>query len=245
MKLFTLEDSRSPIVQRAAQQAIASQGSPSALAQVGAVWAWIRRHVRLVSDAELARLAGIEDPEEAEVLVRPVDILNMPQPMGDCDCQAMLGAAMLAALEIPSEFVTIAAAPDDPDRYSHVYVLAQLPGGRQVPLDFSHAPGPGWVALSLGKARVWYSPRVGLGAINIDWGGLIKTGVESTADILKARYAQPPVGTYIQKNGQVTYRQPAGASALAIPGVSASGSWLTIGAVLIVIVLLLAMMGKR
>jgi hypothetical protein len=245
MKLFTLEDAGSPIVRRAAEEAIAALSVRNAMAEAAAVWMWIRRHVRLVSDVELARLAGFPEPEEAEVLIRPVDLLRMPQPQGDCDCQAMLGAAMLRALGIDSEFATIAADPGDPSRYSHVYVLAKMPCGRQVPLDFSHAPGPGWMALSLGKTRVWYSRRVGLGAV--DWGGLLKIGTQTTADILKARYGQPPVGTYIQSgpSGQTIYRQPEGASALQFPGISASGSWVTYAAILVAVVILIGLMKGR
>lgn len=61
------------------------------------VWARIRQDVQFRDDAELAR--GITaDPEQAEVLIRPVDLVTMPRPQGDCDDQAMLCASMLRAL---------------------------------------------------------------------------------------------------------------------------------------------------
>jgi len=254
MKLFALEDARSPIVRRAAQEAIGLLPLRNAMAEAAAVWVWIRRHVRLVSDVDLARLAGCPEPEEAEVLIRPVDLLRMPQPQGDCDCQAMLGAAMLRALGIDSEFATIAADPADPTTYSHVYVLVKLPCGRELPLDFSHAPGPGWTAISLGKARVWHSQRVGLAGIGrrflgaIDWGSLLQSGVSSFERIAEARWGQPPVGTYIQTGAageKILYRQPPTASALQFPGITAGGSWLSLAAILVVVVILIGLLRGR
>jgi len=55
-----------------------------------------------------------KQPELAEVLIRPVDLLAMRTPSGDCDDFSMLAAAMLRALGIRASFKTAAA---DAGRY--------------------------------------------------------------------------------------------------------------------------------
>lgn len=82
-------------------------------------------------------------------------------------------------------------------------------------------------------------PRLGA----IDWGSLLETGVEAGAKIATARYGVAPEGTYIQQGNNVTYRQPAGASALSFPGASldvggsSSSLLLIVGAVVLLMVL--------
>jgi len=239
MQEFIAADATHPLVMAAAQEAIAGLAPNDAAGRVRAVFNWIKRRILLVTDAELAGLGGFLQAEDAEVLIRPVDLLGMPQPQGDCDDFAMLGAAMLRALGISSELITIAADPADRSRYSHVYLLAILPCGRRVPLDLSHGPYPGWQPASLGKTRIWVNQRPGLGAIN--WGSLLQIGAETGAKIATARYAQPPAGTYIQSgpSGQVIYRQPEDATAFQFPTTQLSGGlsgWITAG--LLVIALL-------
>lgn len=76
-----------------------------------------------------------------------------------------------------------------------------------------------------------------------DWAiQTIQDSIRAAADILKARYGQPPPGTYIQQGDKIIWRQPAGAGPLVFPGigVGASGiplSWLIILAGLLIIVL--------
>lgn len=70
----------------------------------------------------------------------------------------------------------------------------------------------------------------------------IQQSIRTAGEILKSRFGQPPAGTYIQQDGQIIYRQPAGAGPLAFPGigVGASGvplSWIVILAGLLLIVL--------
>lgn len=246
MQEFIAADSQHPNVQAAAREATAGVMAGDVANHIRAVWAWIKRRVRLVSDAELARLGGFPNAEEAEVLIRPADILTMPEPQGDCDDFAMLGAAMLRVLGISSEFITVAADPTDLTRYSHVYLLAVLPSGERLPLDLSHGEYPGWFPGTLGKTRIWVSPQRGLGAI--DWGALVQIGAEAGSKIATARYAQPPTGTYIQTgpSGQVIYRQPEGsATGFQFPTTQITGNWMTIAAIVaLALVLILSLRGR-
>ncbi len=216
MAAYAIADARSPIVRRAALEAIAGLPARDQRKEAERVWHWVRRRVRFIEDRELATgLEGIE-PDGAEVLVRPVDLLTMPTPVGDCDDFAMLTAAMLRALGIPWAFRTVAAEPGHPQTYSHVYVVALLPEG-ELPLDTSHGPRPGWEVPAAGKSKTWRPDAMGtLGSI--DWGAMLQHGVTATTDILKARYAHPPAGTFEQSPEGVYYRQPQNAPPYTFPG---------------------------
>lgn len=228
MSQFTLADSRADLIRAAAAQATAGAATPEQAAAM--IHAWVKSHVHFVEDAEPARLAGVPDPQSAEVLIRPIDLLRMPRPSGDCDDFSMLVAAMLLAQGIEPAFKTIKADAENPGAYTHVYVIAKLPTG-DLPIDASHGPAAGWEHANLG-AQVWpiVPRRHALGSLRaIDWGGLIQTGASTAADIFKARYGQPPPGTYIAGNGQTIYRQQPGATDLNFPGIAAGGSGLTLG----------------
>lgn len=218
MRTLAEEDSRHPAIQAAAD--IATAGARQRADAAAGIFRWIKARVLFREDSETAApLAGILDPADAEVLIRPVDLLNMDQPAGDCDDFATLTASMLLAADIRPEFRTIAADPESPD-YSHVYCRAILPGGRVMALDTSHGPEPGWEYPQHSKAKSWSFPRMKrLGAMP-DWGiDLLKIGAQTGSQIATARYAQPPAGTYkTGADGSVYYRQPEGASALAFPG---------------------------
>jgi len=93
------------------------------------------------------------------------------------------------------------------------------------------------------KKKVWTASSQ-LGSLGLaDWAvRSIQDSIRAAADILKARYGQPPPGTYIQEGDRIIWRQPAGAGPLVFPGigVGASGiplSWLIILAGILIIVL--------
>jgi len=76
-------------------------------------------------------------------------LLGMSSPAGDCDDFSMLTGAMLLAAGIPSvEVFTVAADGIDPNRWSHVYLVAHLGAGGSEPLvmDCSHGQWFGWEA---------------------------------------------------------------------------------------------------
>jgi transglutaminase-like putative cysteine protease len=235
------QDSQHPIVRRAAYAAIAGAGS-DARKEAEAIHQWIRNHVKFVEDSTLAGFS--DDPENAEVLVRPIDLLTMPQPAGDCDDFSMLAAAMLRAVGIPAAFRTVAA--DGTPNYSHVYVLALLPDREPLPIDASHGPYAGWEANATGKQRTWPIDEqeattmqqrnlAGLGFTvddttdtsggGIDWTSIIDTGLNSAAKVLVPRYAVPQLnsGQYIQQGNQVMYQMPANSAGF-FPGPAAGGS---------------------
>ena len=248
MNQISSEDATNEIVQRAAYEANAERPD----CPVAAVHSWIRRHVQFQPDSVIARLAGLPNPDKPEVLIRPVELLTMPRPAGDCDCISTLAASMLRALGTPSAFKTSAANPEDPGVYSHVYVIAQTARG-PLALDASHGPYPGWEVQPVGKARVWPTdgghmrPRT-LGDDYTWWQDLLGTGMKATSSILTSRFAVPQLnpGQYMQQGNSILYQQPTGAGALSLPGTSPGGSSeiLLLGGAAVV-VLMIAMMSKR
>jgi hypothetical protein len=216
------------------------------------VFDWIRSKVRFATDARTA--ADMTDrpaqPHEIELLIRPVDLLRMERPTGDCDDFSMLTAAMLLAAGIRCELVTIAADAEQPDAFSHVYVEAVLPSGR-VPLDTSHGRYLGWEYPAPARKQTWpitgdetTMRSAGLGnAGTMDlahWGAMMgadsqqSTGsrilenvIGGTMRVFERRYGTPPPGTYEQNGDQVYYRQQPGSGPLNFPTVGLTGSGTT------------------
>jgi len=237
-------DSTNPIVRRAALLATQKAGTPRKKAE--AVWAWIHRNVRTVPDAQLAQ--GLTaDPENAELLIRPADVLTMTDPQGDCDDQAGLAAAMLRALGIEVFFRAVKCDPRYPNQFSHVYAVARVDGGELAIDTLDQVPVPGWevsyiAALDFPLEDQEPMKQPNLGAI--DWNEILQTGMDTTSKILTTRLATPQLapGQYIQNTGGVMYQQPANASALSFPGINVGGdssSWLIIGAVVLVVLFLI------
>jgi hypothetical protein len=81
--------------------------------------------------------------EYGETLQSPEATINLGA--GDCDDQAVLGAAMLNSLGYMTRFVTVALR-NSPREHSHVYVEVQdKQTGRWLPLDPTTAESyPGW-----------------------------------------------------------------------------------------------------
>lgn len=138
------------IIQAATQQAVAGASDPAERAR--RIFWWVKQRVRFREDAEQARLASLPAPEQAELIIWPADLLTMREPAGDCDDHATLVAAMLLAAGIEPEFVTIAADPSEPGRYSHVFARARI-GHARLALDTSHGAHPGWEAEAQGKKK--------------------------------------------------------------------------------------------
>jgi len=128
------------------------------------VWWLVRSLVRFRRDIDLAPDIP-QRAEVVEVLIRPLDLVDMARSRGDCDDFSMLAGALLLARGVPFSFATVAADPRDPSQYSHVYVVAHLKDGDRA-LDASHGFYPGWETPNrFGKRKLWGrgGMRVGLG----------------------------------------------------------------------------------
>ena len=140
---YVRETDSDPVIQQAAEYARQRFGA-NAQDPAGLAWGvfWFLKHnMRFVVDeAPMFRL-GL--PNEQDLLISPSVLIRMSDRAGDCDDFTMLGAALLRALKVPYAIVTIAASPDDPGRWSHVFLMAMCPN--PLPLDASHGSGPGWM----------------------------------------------------------------------------------------------------
>ncbi|HBY62788.1 MAG TPA: hypothetical protein DEH78_23440 [Solibacterales bacterium] len=249
MAQYVREDSRSPLVRRAALAA--THGRPTPREQLDGVFRWVKARVRFQLD-EITAAGVADDPASAELLIRPVDLLTMPVPAGDCDDFAMLSAALLRSLGFETRFRTVAASASAPDSYSHVYTLARA-NGEWVALDCSHGPHLGWEVPPAGKTKTWSVDTMhesgGLGAI--DWGSILKSGIDAGATIAKSRWGQPPAGTYQQDGDRILYRAPEGSNQLAFPGIGVNvgpgggGSALLLLGGAALLVLLIVLKGQR
>ncbi len=124
-----------------------------ALCLVENIWRWVWSTCRFVEDAETAApLEAIGYRDIVEVLVLPSEMIRVRR--GDCDDFSMFVAALLEAAGIPWRFVTVAADPDVPDEFSHVYVMG-YPAGVPVALDASHGRFAGWQAQRVFRRKEW------------------------------------------------------------------------------------------
>lgn len=133
-----------PLFQRVAQSSLTwSGGSGDARSIAAGCWWAVKHMMRFVQDSgALYLLVGPHDA--LELLVSPAAMVRARQMQGDCDDFTMMVCAMLQCLGVPFEILTVAASPQDPSRFSHVYARAVMPDGSRIPLDASHGKYPGW-----------------------------------------------------------------------------------------------------
>ena len=141
---YIRESADDDMLQRAAAWLHQSMGggSDDPAMKAWAVFWFLKHFVRFVVDE--APMFRLGEPNQQDLLYSPAVLIRMQDPAGDCDDFTMLGAALLKCLSVPFNIVTIAASPDDPSRWSHVFLMALLPSG-PLALDASHGSGPGWM----------------------------------------------------------------------------------------------------
>ncbi len=178
MRGYALADANDPLIAKRAGYLRDAFREP-----LDAVHRHVSRNLRFRNDDEtVGRVFGQWRPggmgDVVEVLTRPVDIELAQQygrtPEEDCDGYSMYVASLLTSLGIPCAFCTVAVDPQEPTRYSHVYVVAYPKegqyAGRRIAIDASHGPYVGWEAPNpFGKRKEWPVNK-------IDWFGLALIG---------------------------------------------------------------------
>jgi hypothetical protein len=189
---------------------------------------YVKDKVTFVEDEELLKdLFGIDG--DADLIIEPARLLSMPQPMGDCDCHSTLIKSLLLGMGINSEFVTIAAEKDNPNKWSHVYPIATTSKGDSYAMDASHGDYVGWEASEATRKGVWVKgDKVmdGLGQLEMqalsglgqdssgDFGG--ETSIPTSTDVISGG------GTDIITGG--AYGSAAGAGDIFTSGGTTTGS---------------------
>jgi hypothetical protein len=173
---YLVADASSPIIQEFAEKALAMNPADP----IAGVWALVRQSLRFQQDETSAMRLAIDDPRKRdaiEVLIRPVDQALLINLRGygfeDCDGYELFAGCLLYRLGIPCSLVTVAAEPDAPKRFSHVYIACypdgrDTPGGRRIAIDCSHGLYPGWECPNAGRLHEWpigpyYFDCLGLG----------------------------------------------------------------------------------
>lgn len=113
-----------------------------------AIGEYVARNIRFKTDESILASNGLS--QDQELLIPPYLLLQYRA--GDCDDFAQLVCAMLLCAGVSCGFSTIAADPDAPWRWSHVYSVAYLEDGSRYPVDAA--------AAAQGRARAygWESP---------------------------------------------------------------------------------------
>ena len=150
--------SQTPLIASIVDSCIRSlhNSNPQKRDLVRAIFWWIKSHVRFCEDEKtLGEQLGYSDVNQ-ELLIPPVTLLNMPQPMGDCDDFSMLVASLMLAAKVPVWFVTVAVDPSEPFKWSHVYCMVNI-NEVMTPLDASHGKNVGWeTQREVYRRQEWY-----------------------------------------------------------------------------------------
>jgi transglutaminase-like putative cysteine protease len=125
MQRLAVEGSKEPEVRAAAVEALDRYGARehNAVASLRAIFNYVKGRIRFVGD-----------PVGTQAVQSPRATLSLGA--GNCAQRATLLAALAMAIGIPVRlaFRVIAANPDFPSSFSHVYVVARL-GGKSIALD--------------------------------------------------------------------------------------------------------------
>jgi len=132
--------------QSAARMAMGRYGNvalPPLKRRAWAAWWYVKHLVKFIQDDTLL-VSMLNERDQRELLISPAVMVRMSKPQGDCDDFTMMVCALLKALGVPFEIVTISADPHEPDSWSHVYAVAMVEDGERFPMDASHGKYPGW-----------------------------------------------------------------------------------------------------
>lgn len=117
-----------PIIRMTALQLIALVPERDRIAEIDAVFSFVRDKVRYVCDVL-----------DVETLATP--LVTLQTRAGDCDDKTTLLAALLESIGFPTRFVI--AGYMSSDAFEHVYLEVQEPGGEWLPLDPTELGGVG------------------------------------------------------------------------------------------------------
>jgi len=226
--------SNDPLVRRAAlSAALHFKGGPlrSAVAMTDAqmradsCWWWCKHFLRFKHHSTMfeAWSSELGDPHrKLQLLISPDVLVRMRSMEGDCAIYTMMICAMLRALGLPYQIMTLAVDPSQPDVMTHVCARVVLPDGVET-LDASHGQYPGWQVPAEHTMRLWvfdangklteekqgpmfsglhaYRPRRfrarvrGMGAMVCDESGCYDDGTGTSSGIDLSQYY--PLGTSI------------------------------------------------
>jgi hypothetical protein len=152
---MVLEDSESDVIQRYAAYALELGGGDP----LTGVWLAVKPHIRFRQDFDIAADLQVDDSRKdsiVETFIRPADQAMLIEARGagveDCDGFTQFVACLLIALGVPCSLCVVAVDQEQPDRFSHIYVVA-YPNGQRIAMDVSHGAFPGWECPNLGRIR--------------------------------------------------------------------------------------------
>jgi hypothetical protein len=124
MRQLVDEALRDPAIIRLATDIVRGAPAFDDHAEANALYEWVRQNIRFT-----------KDPVNKEKLYPPSELLKIRA--GDCDDISMLLGTLLMAVGYPARVMTVAASPDSPDQFSHVYVEGEVPAGSNqwIPMD--------------------------------------------------------------------------------------------------------------
>lgn len=160
--------------------------------EVFALYQWVQGHIRYT-----------KDPVTKEKLYPPQELLKIRA--GDCDDIAMLLGALAIALGYPARLVTVAANPDFPEDFSHVFTEVEIPAGSGswVAVDAARPnSGFGLQPPVYFRRRAWSltddtsQDMKGACRLNglsdgIDWGSILSQSIAQTPQIIATVEGNP------------------------------------------------------
>jgi len=133
--------SRSPKIADLALKIVRAANVPEKdyAGEMRAIHNWVRDHIRYIRDVH------------GQETLQPPEHTAFVRRAGDCDDKAVLDAALLSSIGIPTRFKVLGVTPE---KYSHVYLQARI-GNNWISLDPIMAGGPGQAP----KPAGWEAPK--------------------------------------------------------------------------------------
>jgi hypothetical protein len=137
---------RDPSIIRLATDILRSVPAFDDYGEAEALYNWVRANIRFT-----------KDPVNKEKLYPPAELLKIRA--GDCDDISMLLGTLLMAVGYPARLMTVAATPDSPEQFSHVYVEGEVPAGsgQWIPMDPARYDSQFGVAPPVVTRARWWS----------------------------------------------------------------------------------------
>lgn len=183
------EGAQSPSIRSLAIAVVKPVANRDADGEIQALFNWVKSHIKFRG-------------EHGETLQSPEITVRLAA--GDCDCQAVLLAALLRSIGYTTRFVTVAADPREPESFSHVYIeVFDKKTGGWISLDTTDAKSEvGWRPGAVYRRRSWRS-LAGLGdqTVPTAFPGLPATGATDSQEALALinQFGQPLINAAAQR----------------------------------------------
>ena len=152
MSALANRDAGSPLIQSLAHELLIGCSTAEQFFQ--SLWYWIKNRIEFKQHEDIIPSVLGVDGIDKQLLISPSTLLALPLPEGDCAVFSTLVASVLVAGGFAPLYKVISADSNEPERWSHVYVIVPTASG-YYSMDVSHGKYPGWEYQNRYREMTW------------------------------------------------------------------------------------------